>query len=140
MTLGSELTVDEGFHNSLFYFLRALEVAAADKKTQIQMGGGEGFVRLVSWEIQHDIVDVFPYLVKSTVEHPSLAKYLSARDVEAIEKTVELLRALPKDALAGHGSDLDHPAWEKIRAEASGLVSKLRDVKRKNNDWLKCSP
>jgi len=129
------MTPEEEFHNCFSCFLDALKAATSDKNNQIKRMGG--YAATASWEIQHDILDFAFALKYWFAEYPFLIKYLSKSELIVIDEIIRLFQEMPKDSVAGYSAaDLDHPAWEKVRTEASNLALKLCDAEKKNHNFL----
>ena len=121
----------EAFANAYYYFVRALDVLAADAATQCERMGNFN----VAWEIRNDVVSG-AYVINM----PNNG--LAPEEKNEITEMVASLNGLPSslfvatDTKADNMVAMEHPAWIPIRAAASDLLRLLEPITEKNQAFL----
>jgi len=128
---GEKLSEKEAFANAYYYFVRALEVLAADAATQCDSMGNFN----VAWEIKDDVVRG-----AGVINMPNNG--LSLEEKGAIAGIVAALNKLPSSVFVTATTRTDnmiamkHPDWITIRNAASNLLRLLDRTTRRNQDFL----
>ena len=120
------ISQDEAFHNSFFYFVKALNVMMLDAAAQCEAMGNFN----VAWEIQHDVMDTGIALDTWT------DSYLTQVEKDQITRLVALVKELPKAALESEESAVNHPDWAKLRIAAFHLLKLLAGSIEKNREFF----
>lgn len=123
------MSLEESFHNCLFYFLEALDVMALDASAQCHAMDNFNVAR----EIQQDVRDGGTALVNWPGD------YLAQVEKDAIARLLVPLNKLPEAALLRHEhrQAMDHPAWTELRKLAAHLVEQLGDAANRNRAYFK---
>lgn len=126
-----KLSEKEAFANAYYYFVKALEVLAADAATQCDRMGNIN----VAWEIKNDVVRG-----ASVINLPNNG--MAFEEKNEIAGTVAALNTLPSSLFAATATRADnmvamgHPAWIPIRVAASNLLRSLDRITRENQVFL----
>lgn len=123
------LSLEESFHNCLFYFLKSLDVIALGARAQCDAMDNFNVAR----ELQQDVRDGGAALTNWPED------YLSQAEKKAITKLLIPLNALPEAAMLRyeHMQAMSHPAWTEIRLLAADLVSQLKNAADRNKAYFK---
>ena len=124
------MSLEESFHNCLFYFLKALEVMALDASAQCEVMDNFNVAR----EIKQDVGDGGAALINWPV-----VDYLSRTEKDAIAEVLMALNGLPEAALLRHEhrQAMGHPAWMELRVLAARLIEQLGDAAKRNRAFFK---
>jgi len=126
-----EMSDEEVFENSYFYFVDSLQALASPPEVACERYGHFN----VAWEIKDD-VSRGVYLAESPVSR------LSARQAAAIKELADELSRLPENVIRFTKviekslENMRHPAWVPIRAKAARLVEGLRQVTETNKKYF----
>lgn len=126
-----ELTPEEQFANSYLYFVKAIEVLAADADTQCLIMGNYN----VAWEIKDDVSAGLCLL--------SLPGPLTQQERDGIAGIVAALDQIPASVLkgitnaAGNKRAMDDPCWAPLRIRATELLILLSSATSRNEAYFK---
>ena len=122
------MSLDESFHNCFFYFMQAVDVLSVDAAEQCKTMDDFN----VAGEIQQDVLNDGVALINWP------EAYLSMSEKNLIAQLLNMLAALPVDALLGQDNkkDMSHPAWADIRIAATALRAQLDNAVKRNRDFF----
>ncbi len=131
-----DMDLQEDFHNSFLYFVKALRVLSHDARMQCEEMGNHN----TPWEIKDNASSHGLASLRMS------ALYLSWEQAEKIVDLVAALRRLPKEAISvphmkmtshvGCITAMNHPAWEPLRKEAEQLLVQLEPAIERNQAYF----
>lgn len=130
---GGELSPEEQFANSYYYFVKALKILAAEADRQCALMGNFN----VAWEIKHDVSAGLWLL--------NLPSNLSQQERDGISGIVAALEQIPASVFEGGATAtanrraMKHPCWIPLRARASELLTLLSSATSRNEAFFRKS-
>lgn len=119
----------EVFHNTFYYFVKALKVMAMDASSQIQ----EIETPNLAWEIQHDVLEL-GMGVKNAA-----STFMSEDEKEAVGRLLTASTNLSHQALQLGEDAVRHQDWELLRTEAGRLITALQPAIQRNLQFFQTS-
>lgn len=125
------ISYEESYHNSYYYFIRAIKILAESPEKQCELVGNYN----VAWELK-DEVSSGSYLI----ENP--ASTLTSTQKLAIQQLIDELKKIPATVLreaTNHENNLiamQDPLWKPLRKQAAILLRTLESATKNNEQYF----
>jgi hypothetical protein len=124
-------SVEESYHNSYYYFIRAVKILSESPEKQCELVGNYN----VAWELKDEVTSGL-YLIESP------ASTLSSSQKLAIQQLIDELNKIPANVLrevTSHENNLkamQSPVWEPLRKQAAILQRTLESATKNNEQYF----